>query len=878
MGRADLPLKINTWYLLLVYFAWFACTVAYVSLSESSIPGFNAVSSVNQYHYLHYGTMGVITFFTVFGCWLAAYHQTRQLRALALTATTINTFSFFIYIRWTLQGLSSSRNCGLPVSAGGVPLPSGYCDLQLATSILSVLFEAGVFSLWCWSLYRFIQLRNVEPFCELDKSEIEMEQRKQAGLIPQQQNLAPIAQLGNNNVNHNNNTMNTTSNMMTNQPQSVHVQSTPAGLVESEAPLGTNQLAGRRITTFAEQRLSLPSMLNLFFIALTICGFIITVIPNIQLGRMDYQDDTGVVPPTGFFGNNPLNQNLIFLTLTLLFSLSFGAMMSYDRLRDNSVSPLFLNLVTAMQLWGLVIFAIRRADIRGDHPDASLSWTSQQVQEAGWAIMCFSETLRIGAMTWKMMTSIAAAHPHKPLVSNHIGKIAYYFTSSLMLLTALAWTITMIVMSSESLFQLGQPRPNIITQAADIMIYSYRAFVISLMIMAVMFAGNAYISLAGTRTSILSSFIVQTTMLGIWWILVWPLAYNHFASGAGLRTTMCAGLFDDNLCGLTRAVGYLGMIMFGAFVLNTIVGLYRLILNDLAAKEALPTSELARQGTTITRREAMARGTVGFGDSWISAETFTWLSLCGWLIYTFGSTSYNTTAYYIGERPTRIDAGFEIFQYTAAHFLSVALPISLFIQSHIVSNKTYRDHSHAWRYATLAALAFQFYYSIPQLILMSRYTRFGDLESSHLAALAGMAILTGSQLIQTLQFVIYGIIYPAQPVTTMMPTSNLVYDKVGNPVVGAVPIDVEKGETLNPHHDQAGLGTNYTKTDKRHQDTLSSAIPQSNHNQHYQSHDKDSLNRAPLNDNMNYNHSNAIERNTDINSNYQYPTNNTTMV
>jgi hypothetical protein len=212
---------------------------------------------------------------------------------------------------------------------------------------------------------------------------------------------------------------------------------------------------------------------------------------------------------------------------------------------------------------------------------------------------------------------------------------------------------------------------------------------------------------------------------------------------------------------------------------------------------------------------------MGFGDTWISAELFLWISLAGWMIFSFGSTSWLNNDFFIAGNGFTDSISFDLFGYEVAHFLAVTGLFCLFVTAHIVTNKTYRDHSHGFRYAQMLGYFVQFMFSIPCLILIARYQHIFSLDAAHKAGLAGLVIFMGGQFIGLIQFSIYCIIYPALPVTVMLPIqeqqAGLVYDKMGNPIVNALPLDVEKGETLNPHHDQAGLGTNYTKTDDRHQ-------------------------------------------------------------
>jgi len=649
MGRADIPLKTITWWLIAVYVSWFIITIVMHSLNNTfqglsttepndQQGALGTLAVITQNHFYHYGAEGVMTFFVVFACWLAAYQQTRQLRALALVATTWGVFAWFIYLKWTLSALDPGFNCGSTLDVAGSPVSATqrWCGISIAAGVMSVLLEFGKVLLWGWAAFRFIQLRHVEPFCELDKSEIEFEQKKQAGAVGQPNNLAPL-QGGINQPNQ------PSSVPMTNLQTSanpVHVQSTPVGLVESEAPIST---AGNRITALNQQKLSLPSVTVLFFITLTVIGWIITTLPLIQIFRWDYQDDGvnsgfGSTPRTGGFGDSNLLFNLFFPSLTLLFSLSFGAMAAYDRLRDNTVSPLFLNIITAMQLWGLVIYTLRRAENDPNDGTTAVAWTSQVATAAGFGIMAFSETLRIGAMTWKVLTMAPAVHPYKPAVSNHVGSWLYWFTQALMFSIAFAWMISLIVLSSlGTLFDIAAPGSPGDTYATGLpseqsaLTYAYHNFVISLMIMCIMFAGNMYINIAGTRTAVMAGYTAQLFCIGIWWLTCWNMTHAALTSNGFLWSTYCKSGMSTKVCNLTEANGILSILMFSSFVVNTLVSLWRLILVDIAAKSALPAAELQRQGTTLTRREALARGTVGFGDTWISAEGF-FMVIYGWMV------------------------------------------------------------------------------------------------------------------------------------------------------------------------------------------------------------------------------------------------------
>jgi uncharacterized membrane protein len=865
MGRADVPLKALTYFTLISWIAWFGVTIAISSLSGVNVtqnPQFNALNVISNLNMLQYGTDGVITFFAVLACWLAAYNQTRQLRAMALFATTWAVFTWLTYAKFTFWALSPSWNCAGP--DGG-----RWCQVSLAAGIASVIFEFSKVLLWGWALFRFIQLRHLEPFCELDKSEIEFEQKRQAGLV--QHNLPGIA-------GHN---VDPATGLPSGLPSAVpHVSSVPAGLIEADAPITTT---GKRITALDQQRLSLPSKLVLFWVTLSTIGYMIVCLSFIDIYRWSNYDGNNSAQLLGI-GDLNLQLNIYFPALTLLFSLGFAVLAAYDRLRDNAVSPLFLNIVTAMMCWGILIYTLRRVVNDPSDPTTASAWGAQKAQAAGWAILTLSETCRIGAMIFKTLSMAPAMHTHKSIASKTWAGLLYKITSALMLITAFAWFVEMIVMQSTAglfdVFGAGATSPRLIPSPQSSLQWAWQIYLISFMIMPIHFAGNMYTQLAGTRPAVLSSYIAQVFTTAAWWMLCWPVVYSSLSRSGALHLSFCGSTPVSGLqCGLVQASAILGLVMFGLFVLNTLITLARLVTVDLATKTALPAAEVMRQGTAVTRAEAISRGTLGFGDTWLSHEAFLWLAVAGWLLFCFGATDFNTTDYFVGGAPADVRTlgslnetyPFNLFTFNVAHFLAVAGLFSVFVQAHISSNKTYRDHSHAWRYVSFAGWLFVLSFAVPLLVAQARYEKIFSLNATQHAVLAGLAIYMLGEVGEMIQYAVYSIIYPAQEVTVMLPNSAVAYDKFGNPIVGALPIDVEKGETLNPHHDQAGLGTNYAKTDYRHQEAGAGLASHIKSPVHRGGAEKDSLSRDELrNDNLPAGATN--ESNTMINQgpNYNY--------
>jgi hypothetical protein len=178
MGRADIPLKAISYWLILMWVAWTATTIAISCLSDApTTPAFLGPLQRNaDLNMLHYGVDTVLTFVAVLGCWMASYNQTRQLRAMALVMMTIVVFGWLISARSVFYGLAPGYDCGAGTffsNGGPIPGPGDatrFCSVMLAAGIISVLFEFGKVLLWGWSIFRFIQLRHLEPFCELDKS------------------------------------------------------------------------------------------------------------------------------------------------------------------------------------------------------------------------------------------------------------------------------------------------------------------------------------------------------------------------------------------------------------------------------------------------------------------------------------------------------------------------------------------------------------------------------------------------------------------------------------------------------------------------------------------------------------------------------------
>lgn len=122
-----------------------------------------------------------------------------------------------------------------------------WCRLSKSNGVFSVLIEIGKIAALLWALERFIRTRRREPYCELDRADLEAIDRHAARTVEEQR----IRQLST-------------------KESAETIQPVPLGLADSVAPAHT------RIKSIAECRMTLPGKVVLALCVLSTIGFMLS--------------------------------------------------------------------------------------------------------------------------------------------------------------------------------------------------------------------------------------------------------------------------------------------------------------------------------------------------------------------------------------------------------------------------------------------------------------------------------------------------------------------------------------------------------------------------------------------------------------------------
>jgi len=454
-----------TFMLIFTQLAWFVNTIILVSVRDETNPAaardstgylqilIGPLRSMSSDFYYSYGHEAVESVLFLAVCWAAVIHRTRQLRAAALFATTWMVFSWLIYTRQIFQGLDD----------GFEFCESNYhrrwCRLAKANGAFSVLMEITKFVAWLWAVERFLTTKGREPNCELDREEMDAAAYYKGN--PAATNRPPVP--------------------VTNQGGVDIVPGALMGAAGSSVPAG-GVVTGPNAHT---NRLTTSGKVVLALSVLSLLGFILSMIGNIETQRLGFQTDqpewadkkslvlTGpyveggttypgipvisTVYQNAFYAlpTNPqagdLNffYNEVFIALLLFFAIGLSVAVAYDRVRDAMLQPIVLTFLSTLGTFGYFVYAARRVNSMSQNQSSiHPAYGSQVLIAVGIGITTAGETMRLFALIWHRM-SAPLWGPRKLPDTRSLFRFVYILFDILMVLVLIAFFLVILAIESE---------------------------------------------------------------------------------------------------------------------------------------------------------------------------------------------------------------------------------------------------------------------------------------------------------------------------------------------------------------------------------------------------------------------------------------------
>jgi hypothetical protein len=413
----------------LFWLFWFATMVTLVSLTDEvpyitneSNPAVDPtygqqplqtligpLQQMAQRFFYPYGLAAMNTFLACAACWAATVYRTRQMRAVALFAATWVCLAWFLETEYLFQALNTSffQYC----DAG---FERKWCNINRALSAANILVEFAMICLFLWALFRFIMTHDREPNCELDaidiqNAELELAQGR-AGAGPNGQGSygGPNGAIAGQNTALASNQLGPVG-AHTDKGHHGVAHDTPAGPTHSAVPVpktGENareraregqpmsqapqggydampfaivpSVAARHvpIRSLRDCRLSPMGSMILFFCVLSVIGFAISMLSNIELQRsVHYPGGDGnprlsqgsIYRPgvtQGIFvtiqqGDYLYRTDYIFTSLLLFFAIGMSVACAYERVREAMYYPLLLTFLSSMAMWSVSHMILR---------------------------------------------------------------------------------------------------------------------------------------------------------------------------------------------------------------------------------------------------------------------------------------------------------------------------------------------------------------------------------------------------------------------------------------------------------------------------------------------------------------------------------------